>query len=151
MKILTRSNLIVSFLVVIFLVIGGSANSFAENALKSGRGYWDFKGFAGIDSHKGDTLKIEITVLNVSTDNSYRSGTCPNGMASCVVDWEIWHPDAGNLGSGQTIFQDVCNNKGQRIFEYLTIPAKYSELETRFNITTPNGGHSFKRGRTNWN
>lgn len=151
MKILTRSNLIVGFLVVTFLLICNPANSFADNALKSARGYWEFDGIAEIVKHQGDELKIQIIVNNLSTDNSYRSGQCPNGMASCVVDWEIWHPDAGNLGRGQTIFRDVCNGKSHRIFEICEMPAKYSGLEIRFNITTPNGGHSFKKGRTNWN
>ena len=151
MKILTRSNLTVSFLVVIFLVIGDPASSFAGKAVKSARGYWNFDGIVEVVSHQDDILKIQVIVNNFSTDNSYKSGQFSKGMASCIVDWEVWHPDFGKVGSGQTSFQDICNGKSDRIFESFRVPAKYATLEVRFNITTPNGGHSFKKGRTNWN
>lgn len=151
MKVLTRSNLIVGFLVVTYLLICNPSYSFAGNAIKSSRGYWNFEGSVQIVKHQGNTLKVQILVRNRSTDNSYKSGQCSNGMASCVVDWELWHPDAGNVGVHRTTIQDVCNGSGARIFKSILMPAKYSRLEVRFNITTPNGGHSFQRGRTSWN
>ena len=150
MKVLTRSNLIVGFLVVTFSLICNPANSFAGDALKSARGYWNFGGYVKVVSHQENILKIVLVVNNLSTDNSYKSGQCSKGMASCVVDWEVWHPDVGKVGSGQTSFQDICNGESDGKSESFRLPDKYSGLEVRYNITTPNGGHSFKRGRTSW-
>ena len=64
------------------------------------------------------------------------------------LDWEVWSPDGGMLDSGQVRFQDVCNGGAAHKRKKLrSIPSKYNVLEARWNITTPNGGHSFEKNR----
>lgn len=143
-------NKLASLVLSLFLT-GILTDGFALEKLKSARGYWDFDGIVEIVSHENDVLNLRIVVNNLSTDDSYRSDTCFKGMASCIVDWEIWHPDAGKLiGPFQASFQDICNGRSAKSMEARIMPEKYLVLEVRFNITTPNGGHSFKRARTNW-
>jgi hypothetical protein len=109
----------------------------AGNRVSTSSGYWDFEGVAQIDGRKGDRLKITVGVRNVSTDSSYVSAECSEGMASAAVDWEVWHPDVGLVASGKERFHDVCNWDHASESKVLTVPAKLNHLEIRWNITTP--------------
>jgi hypothetical protein len=138
-KVITLSTIVI--IGVLFLSTAGFAGK-----VKTKHGYWNFEGDVQI---KGSD--VMIVVRNRSTDDSYGSKKCKNGMASCVVDVELWHSDAGNLGSNRISFQDVCNGSGARKVAISNVPRKYKRLEVRFNVTTPNGGHSFHKGRFKWN
>ena len=123
----------------------------AQNRLDSERGYWDFTGLGVVRwGQDGSAQTLILHVENRSTDDSYRSDRCPRGMASALVDWEIWHPDAGKVASGQARFSDVCNGASADVRERLSIRSEYAVLEVRWNVTTPNGGHSFHRDRRSY-
>ena len=129
-----------NFKVVTMVIIGFlclSTVGFAGK-LKTKYGYWNFEG--DIQIKGSDVL---VVVRNLSTDKSYASNKCKKGMASCVVDLELWHPDAGNLGSNRISFQDVCNGSGAKKTAISNVPRKYNILEVRFNVTTPNGRLGF--------
>lgn len=132
------------FIIVITVILCLSTLGFAGK-LKTNHGYYDFEGDIQI---KGSN--VLVIVRNYSTDNSYASNRCKKGMASCIVDIELWHPDAGNLGSNRISFQDVCNGSGDSKLAISNVPKKYNRLEVRFNVLTPNGGHSFHKGRFKW-
>ena len=132
----------------VFLVILVTlAPAQAGNSLESKRGYWDFDGGADIFFTRSGA-NITFSVYNKSTDDSYRCKGCAAGCATALMDWEVWGTDGGMLDSGQVRFQDVCNGGAAHKRKKLrSIPSKYNVLEARWNITTPNGGHSFEKNR----
>ncbi len=136
---------ILGLIVVMMVILAVTSVAFAGGSLRSNNGYWDFRGVAKVVGSN-----VQVTVWNHSTDDSYGSSKCGAGMASCVVDVELWHSDAGRLATARVRFQDVCNGGTDRKIAIFNIPPKYTRLEVRFNVTTPNGRHSFQKGSTNW-
>ena len=117
------------------------SNGFAGDKLESSLGYWDFDGWLTVEKPREGYFVFKLDVTNNSTDDSYA-----NGAGSVVIDWELWNPDAGLIDSGSITIRDIPRGRDGRCAIDVEVPIEYNVLEFRYNITTPNGGHSFQRG-----
>jgi len=118
----------------------------AANPLKSRAGMWDFDARLSIALHGGKYLLI-TKLDNRSTDTSNRCNRCPGGSASALIRYELWDRDSGKFWSGRLNFKDICNGtraKRQDVLKKLA--PKYGKVEIRWDVTTPNGSHSFHKG-----
>lgn len=135
---------IVTMLMFVF-AISVANPAFAKGPLYSKSGYQDFDALAEIVGSN-----LYVIVWNQSTDDSRGSDRCKTGMASVVVDVELWHPDAGQVSRAKIDFLDVCNGEVMGYVAIPGIPSQYDRLEVRYNLTTPDGEHSFEKGSSNW-
>lgn len=118
----------------------------AANPLKSNAGMWDFDTRLSIALHRGKYTLI-THLDNKSTDKSNRCGRCPKGSASARISYELWNPDGGKFWSGRLNFEDICNGTRVKRQDVLTrVAPRYGEVEVRWEVTTPNGSHSFHKG-----
>ncbi len=122
----------------------------AVNPLKGQAGMWDFD--ARLSIARNNSKYILVTDLdNKSTDTSNRCDRCSAGFASASINYELWNPDAGRVWSGRLTFKDICNGTTDRREDVLgKLAPKYGEIEIRWNVTTPNGGHSFHKSRARY-
>ena len=122
----------------------------AANPLKSRAGMLDFDARLSIALNSGKYL-LAANLANKSTDKSNRCDRCPKGSASARISYELWNPDGGKFWSGRLNFKDICNGtrvKRQSVLKKLA--PKYGEVEIRWEVTTPNGSHSFHKSKAKY-
>lgn len=130
-------------ILLILLLLSFSITN-AGNKLKSEYGYWDFNTKADVRLKNNDYI-VNIIVWNKSTDDSYRCDGCSNGCGTVKVDYELWSPDQGMVRSSSFYLRDICNGGYEQEYIHMNLTPKFGRLELRWNVTTPNGGHSFQR------
>ncbi|MBA7561347.1 hypothetical protein ES708_02984 [subsurface metagenome] len=118
----------------------------ADNPLKGRSGMRDFDARLSIALH-GGRYTLVTHLANKSTDKSNRCDRCPKGSASALISYELWNPDGGRFWSGRLNFKDICNGTRAKREDVLKkLAPRYGEIEIRWDVTTPNGSHSFHKG-----
>jgi hypothetical protein len=118
----------------------------AGNPLKSQGGMRDFDARLSI-ALNNSKYTLATYLDNKSTDSSNRCDRCPKGSASALVSYELWNPDGGRFWSGRLNFRDICNGTSEKREDILKkLAPRYGEVEIRWDVTTPNGSHSFNKG-----
>lgn len=144
MKETVRISGLVAFFLIAVMVAASPVQ--AGNPLKSGAGVLDFDARLSIALSSGKYLLV-TNLDNRSTDTSNRCDRCPKGSASARISYELWNPDGGKFWSGGLSFRDICNGtrvKRQDVLQKLA--PKHGKIEIRWEVTTPNGSHSFHKG-----
>jgi hypothetical protein len=122
----------------------------AVNPLKGHAGEWDFDARLSIEL-SNNTYRLVTYLDNKSTDTSNRCDRCPGGFASALITYELWDPDGGRIWSGRLTFRDLCNGTTDRREDVLgKLAPTHGTIEIRWHVTTPNGSHSFHKGRARY-
>ncbi len=142
---------VLGFVACIFIVVMFTASPVqAVNPLQGQAGMRDFDARLSIALNNSNYVLV-TDLDNKSTDDSNRCDRCPKGSASASISYELWAPDAGRFWSGRFNFKDICNGTGTKREDVLKkVAARYSEIEIRWNVTTPNGSHSFHKSKAKY-